>query len=101
MRATDIAPYFAMNAADLAASASTDNKCALLYRVTYKNSAQETLLILLKPRLIKDAPLDIVQYHSGHPDFPQQSTIDQFFDEAQWESYRKLGALIGSKIFPC
>ena len=99
-RAADIAPYFAMNAADLAASAGNDNKCALLYRVTYKNSAQETLLIVLKPRLIKDAPLDIVQYHSGHPDFPQQSTIDQFFDEAQWESYRKLGALIGAKIFP-
>ena len=102
LRAADIAPYFAMNAADLAASTgtSTDNKCALLYQVTYKNSAQETLLIVLKPRLIKDVPLDIVQYHSGHPDFPQQSTIDQFFDEAQWESYRKLGALIGAKIFP-
>jgi hypothetical protein len=28
--------------------------------------------------------------------------MDQYFDEAQWESYRKLGEHIGSRLFaPC
>jgi hypothetical protein len=31
--------------------------------------------------------------------FPQETTLDQFFDEAQWESYRKLGSHIGDKLF--
>jgi len=30
--------------------------------------------------------------------FPQQSTADQFFDEAQYESYRKLGEIIGAQL---
>ena len=25
--------------------------------------------------------------------------MDQFFDEAQWESYRKLGELIAERVF--
>jgi hypothetical protein len=72
----------------------------LLYRVTYQSSDKQTLLIVIKPRLIKDVPLDIVQYQSANPQFPQQSTLDQFFDDAQWESYRKLGVLTGSRLFP-
>ena len=34
---------------------------------------------------------DVAAYARSNPAFPQQSTSDQFFDEAQWESYRKLG----------
>ncbi len=99
-RVASLEPYVALSAAELAAHAGTSNKCVLLYRVVHKSSGKQTLLVVIKPRLIKDAPLDIVQYHSAHPDFPQQSTVDQFFDDAQWESYRKLGVLIGSRLFP-
>jgi hypothetical protein len=42
----------------------------------------------------------LFEYKTRNQSFPQQSTFDQFFDEAQWESYRKLGVLIASKIFP-
>ncbi len=31
------------------------------------------------------------QYAVAHPLFPQQTTGDQFYDEAQWEAYRRLG----------
>jgi hypothetical protein len=31
--------------------------------------------------------------------FPQQRTTDLFFDEAQWESYFRLGQLIAEAIF--
>jgi hypothetical protein len=31
-------------------------------------------------------------------DFPHQSTGDQFFDDAQFESYRQLGLAIGQRL---
>ena len=52
---------------------------------------RRSLLLVLKPTLTGDEPLDVLQYGASQPDFPQQSTTDQFFDEAQWESYRALG----------
>ena len=39
-----------------------------------------------------------MQYQATYPDFPQQSTTDQFFDDAQWESYRKLGFSLGQAL---
>jgi hypothetical protein len=99
-RAAGLAPYVALSPAEFAAKGGADNKCLLLYRVIYKSSNRQTLLIVVKPRRISDATLDIAQYQSANSEFPQQSTFDQFFDDAQWESYRKLGALIGARLFP-
>ena len=50
-------------------------------------------LVVLKPTLSiqRDEPADILNYADSHADFPQQPTTDQWFDEAQFESYRKLG----------
>lgn len=55
-------------------------------------------IVLLKPRLTATAPADVRQYGAVNRDFPQQGTADQFFDEAQWESYRALGFDIGRRI---
>lgn len=75
-------------------------QCAIAYRVSYRDFPSEpTLLLVIKPRLTADAPLDLLHYQATHADFPQESTLDQFFDEAQWESYRKLGAVSGDRIF--
>lgn len=57
-------------------------------------------LIWIKPGLRGDEPRDVIEYQLRNPDFPQQSTADQFFDEAQWESYRALGEEIGETLFP-
>jgi hypothetical protein len=48
-------------------------------------------LLYLKSSLTGDEPEDILQYKASHPDFPQESTLNQFFTESQFESYRKLG----------
>jgi hypothetical protein len=50
-------------------------------------------LVLVKPILARDATVDVQNYQRQNNAFPQQSTIDQFFDEAQFESYRALGEL--------
>lgn len=79
------------------------DRCALLARVRYAGSpqglARQALLVIVKPTLTAFAPLDVKLYAGAHPAFPQQSTGDQFFDEAQWESYRKLGQSIGLRLF--
>lgn len=83
---------------DLKPSPRMTSKCVLLARATYTDGAS-SLLVFVKPALTYFAPLDVRAYGDTHPDFPQQATADQFFDEAQWESYRKLGLEIGRAVF--
>ncbi len=73
---------------------------AALAWVRYENRPNpESLIVYVKSALVGDEPTDITHYHAAHPDFPQQTTADQFFDEAQWESYRKLGQFITERVF--
>ncbi|MGY0194256.1 patatin-like phospholipase family protein [Leptothrix sp. BB-4] len=55
-------------------------------------------LVYIKPVLTGEEPLDVLHYARTHDKpgkaFPHQSTADQFFDEAQFESYRRLGEWI-------
>jgi hypothetical protein len=63
-----------------------------------ENRANPGVLVYLKSSLTGDEPTDVLQYHSLDPLFPHQSTGDQWFDESQFESYRRLGLHIGSKL---
>jgi hypothetical protein len=56
-------------------------------------------LIVVKPTLTGDEPPDVTQYHARNSAFPHESTGDQFFDEPQWESYRRLGEHTGRSVF--
>ena len=58
------------------------------------------VLVVLKPATDGSEPLDVGEYGRERPAFPQQTTLDQFFDEAQFESYRQLGMLIAESAFP-
>lgn len=60
--------------------------------------APDIWLIYVKPAMCGDEPVDLRHYCSKQRVFPQQTTIDQFFDEVQWESYRKLGEQTGIQI---
>jgi len=73
--------------------------CASVGLVTYADSPVQSRIIHLKPTLTGGEPVDLLHYHATEPDFPQQTTADQFFDEAQWESYRKLGEYIAAQVF--
>jgi len=55
-------------------------------------------LLYVKPALRGDEPRDVLQYASANPEFPHQSTVDQFFDESQFESYRKLGSHVVDRL---
>ncbi|MHC2992357.1 hypothetical protein OB13_12425, partial [Pontibacter sp. HJ8] len=55
-----------------------------------KNRPSGTL-VYLKSSLTGNEPADVREYSLSNPAFPHQSTGDQFFDESQFESYRRLG----------
>jgi hypothetical protein len=48
-------------------------------------------LVIVKPNLAGGEPVDVQQYGFLNEDFPQQNTFDLWYDEAQFESYRRLG----------
>lgn len=46
----------------------------------------------------KNLLFDTFKYKIYHPDFPHESTADQFFDPVQWESYYQLGQSIAADV---
>ena len=64
-----------------------------LGRIRYdvKDDRQDGLLVYMKPAILGDEQIDVTNYARTHPAFPQESTADQWFDEAQFDSYRELG----------
>lgn len=71
----------------------------VLGRIVYSDQSEGTLLVV-KPRRLNAMPFDMVAYADRNPDYPHQTTGDQFFDEAQWESYQQLGLLMGETLTP-
>jgi patatin-like phospholipase len=60
------------------------------------------VLVYLKPAILGDEPVEVANYARAHAAFPHESTVNQWFDTAQFESYRSLGlqtvaALVGSR----
>src|SRR6218665_284180 len=49
------------------------------------------VLLFIKPSLLGNEPPDILQYKARNAAFPHETTADEFYDEAQWEAYRRLG----------
>jgi hypothetical protein len=57
------------------------------------------ILLFVKASVTGDEPTDVRRYAALHPEFPHESTADQFFSESQFESYRALGYHIGRSVF--
>ena len=62
-------------------------------------NARDGILVYLKSSLTGDEPSDLLRYVAQNPEFPHQSTADQWFDESQFESYRALGAHVIQDVF--
>ncbi|HWB83548.1 MAG TPA: hypothetical protein VG675_05385 [Bryobacteraceae bacterium] len=69
--------------------------------IRYKEAPpnQIAYLVYLKASLTGDEPADVIGYHSRTPQFPHESTADQWFAESQFESYRRLGMHIADQVF--
>lgn len=73
----------------------------ILYPANSQDPGGEGCFLYIKPTLSSNnsESEDLLEYSRNHPAFPQESTADQFFDEAQFESYRELGYQITKKAF--
>jgi hypothetical protein len=72
--------------------------CLALAKVHYRTSDLHGYLILVKPNLCSGLSVDLQNFKANNPLFPQEPTTDQFFNEAQWESYFQLGCRLGNGI---
>jgi hypothetical protein len=71
-----------------------------LFWVNYTSQpGTRSVLLYLKAKLTGKESADVANYHATHPEFPNESTADQFFNEDQWESYRQLGEQLASGSF--
>jgi hypothetical protein len=66
--------------------------------IEYGNGSLGTL-IYIKASLLEEENTAVLEYHSGHDEFPHESTANQFFTEDQFESYRKLGFDCAKRTF--
>jgi hypothetical protein len=80
---------------------SAEHYCAIgkiEYCCVDSADAPSGYLIYIKPQLLGDEPRDISAYAAAHDAFPHESTANQFFNEAQFESYRHFGSYIMGEI---
>lgn len=93
-----------INLGALRVEADTSHNCFALGDIQYppladgEEGAASGVLLYIKPSLLKALPEDILQYAKANPGFPHQPTADQFFNEAQFESYRHLGQFLMDKL---
>jgi hypothetical protein len=57
------------------------------------------LLLYIKLSVTGNESELIRRYRINNPDFPHQTTLDQFFDQEQFESYRQLGVHAAEGLF--
>jgi hypothetical protein len=75
--------------------------------IDYKSAdrtAKNGVLLYIKPTILGDEPIDVANYAHSNPPFPHQPTTNQWFDSAEFESYRALGwhtvvSLTGGRTF--
>ncbi|BDY13878.1 patatin-like phospholipase domain-containing protein [Hydrogenimonas cancrithermarum] len=71
---------------------------AFVYGTITYNDGKVGDLIYVKTTIVEGLPEDIYSYRRTNPNFPDQTTTDQFFDEMQFEAYRELGYQIGKRL---
>jgi predicted acylesterase/phospholipase RssA len=70
-------------------------------KITYAESpADPSWLIYLKPTYFYETvPIDVRSYGAANSTFPHETTLDQWFGESQFESYRRLGEYLMCKLY--
>lgn len=73
---------------------------AAIGRIDYPECPGEPgYIFYLKPGVYGDETADVQDYAMKHAAFPHDTTGDQWFDEPQFESYRRLGQFVVRAIF--
>jgi hypothetical protein len=85
---------------------STQGVPARIYTIQYPatdtNPIHRGTLVRVYPALEPlgaDLPADVADFHNQDASFPTDTLLNQWYGEAQFESYRKLGRQIGMSLF--
>lgn len=70
----------------------------IVYPATHTDPGFIGTFVYIKATMTRDLPGDIYAYQADHPEFPNEPTSDQFFNERQFESYRELGYQITKQL---
>jgi hypothetical protein len=73
--------------------------CRVHYPAVGDQPGGHGLLLYMKLSVTGNEAEIIKRYRSVHPEFPHQTTLDQFFDEEQFEVYRQLGVHVAEGMF--
>jgi hypothetical protein len=70
-----------------------------LASIWYPDRQSCGVLIYVKATMVDGLPSDLYAYKAQNPEYPDQTTLDQFFDEDQFEAYRELGYNLVKQMF--
>ncbi|MCP3471561.1 patatin-like phospholipase family protein [Bradyrhizobium sp. CCGUVB1N3] len=71
----------------------------ILYHESDGGDSRNGLLLYFKSGLHGSEPIGVLSYAISHVSFPHETTLNQFFTESQFESYRMLGYEIAERAF--
>lgn len=80
-------------------SQSHSMMCRVHYPPVGNDPGGTGLILYTKLSMTGDEMELLKRYRSANPDFPHQTTLDQFFDEEQFEAYRRLGVHVAEGLF--
>ncbi len=73
--------------------------CDVIYPDLINPDGCKAVMLYIKTAVTGNEPALIQAYQDANPAFPNQSTLDQFFDEHQFEAYRRLGVHSAESLF--
>ena len=94
------------DAADLKLTGGFSSSYGILVKIDYTPDVEAVAakqlgwMLYIKLAMLGTEANYVLDYRRENPQFPHQSTADQFFDEAQFEAYRKLGESAAGNFLP-
>jgi hypothetical protein len=73
----------------------------ILYSEADGGNSKNGVLLYFKAGLHGTEQMGVLSYALSHSAFPHETTLNQFFTESQFESYRMLGYEIAERAFEC
>ncbi len=84
-----------LDCSKLVPTRGSSERSVVVGEIDYGPERPAGTLIYIKSSMTDTEPDYVRAYKNHHPEFPHESTADQFFDEQQFEVYRALGEHIG------
>ncbi|GAB2823835.1 hypothetical protein GCM10027276_28120 [Comamonas piscis] len=86
-------------APDSGVSRSHIHLLRIYYPVEPSGTQEIGLMLYMKLSVTGDEAELLKRYRMLYPEFPHQSTVNQFYDEEQFEAYRQLGVHVAEGAF--